>query len=225
MLVLPIIYSLVMYLYFNISSLDNNNKKTIFFLLLFISVQFFLAIYTNQFIQIDRDANNFIHELSSKIPRRKIFLSKVILLIMISISVYILSVSVFLLLNLIHKVVLIHTYELCLYFLLSIIFQTPTLLLNIFVSYKYSLYGIVIIATINFLTTILIGTTQLGALIWYFVPSSWGSKYIVDFIPSNIYTLENLFVILLLIAVDIILIFTQILWFSQWEGESKYSEN
>lgn len=221
---LPIMYSLIMYFYYSVSSLSNNNKTILFFLLLFISAQFFLSIYTNQFIQIDRDANNFIHELSSKIPREKIILSKILFLLLVLFVTYVLSVVILLLMNLVHSVIVIHMYEFSLYFLLSIIFQTPTLLLNIYISYKYSLYGIVIIATINFLTTVLVGTTQLGTLIWYFVPSSWGSKYIVDFIPGNIYTLENIIMIISLIILDSILIVSQIIWFSKWDGESKFNE-
>lgn len=233
---LPVLYSLIMHMYFALGAhlYSNNYKMSGFFLLLFVSIQFFLGIYINQFIQIDREANNFIHELSTGISRIKIINSKIIFLVMSLITVYMIAIITFIILNTILPVVNIDFSEIFVYFIISFLFQTPVLLIYIYISYQFGLYGVVLVGVINFITTIIIGTTGLGTLIWSYIPSSWGSKFIINIIPSSIThgNLLKLFlekevikVFLFLIIINLFLITIQWSWFSKWDGKSITGEN
>jgi hypothetical protein len=143
--------------------------------------------------------------------------------------VYLTAITAFLLLNTLTKVVDINIEQVLLYTIVSIIFQTPNLLVNFYLAYSFVLSGVLLLGIVNFLTSILFGTTGLGFLIWYFIPSAWGTKFIKTIVPtyflnnhmsSYFLNLDYILIIGALIAIDLILTLLQVIWFRQWDGKS-----
>ena len=93
-----------------------------------------------------------------------------------------------------------------------------------FVSLKYSYSGSILVGAISTLTAILLGTTDLGAGIWYFCPFVYPVKLIFGYIRRQFTPTEVLLFLALALFIALVALPLLCFWYNNWDGTTKMEE-
>lgn len=233
-LILPLIYSLVMFIYLQILGKYNfGDTLRIYCLLFSICMVFCLGFYIPMIYSVDKAAGNYAIETRSGINRKKIFISKFLfiqLLLLIIVSVGIGSFSLF---NLLFNQFSINILLLAKYIFILIISASPIIVFYQFTAIKYNYTGTLLLAVVFVLSAILMGTTGLGGNLWKILPWIWPVRLFFEFtspLRDSSFMLEYnqineiTYILIKSFLFSIFLLTIQSIWFEKWEGSSSLEE-
>lgn len=231
---LPIMYSFLISFYCTFTQAVSTEEKNIFFfLLLSIAVLFFSAIIVSFFIQLDKNASNFGNELRIGISRRKLISSKILFFVALILTVEFVALVVFTILEFFFQMDLVSVITMGLFLLTSIVFLLPTILIYVFFAYRFNFTGTLMVSVVIVLSSILMGTTELGNQLWRFLPWIWPVKIVSSILPNTLYltgdvqakAIEILVQTLIFsVVVSAFLFLLLNIWYNQWEGKGSLEE-
>lgn len=236
MVVLPIIYSALLFLYFfAIQKTDSHpiDEYRAFFLFLTIAVQFTAGSMIVLFTQFDKDAGNFGNEIRIGVSRFKLLTSKFLFSLFLLVFVEVLATSIFTLLQVSFRNSRISVQDISLFLFISILLMIPILIIYLWSAYQFDLTGTVIVGILFTLSGILMGTTDLGGSNWIFLPSAWGIKGVYELLPTSLWLsgtvqheAQQLTTQISCTSVVISILFFVFLfiWYTRWEGKRNLEE-
>lgn len=227
LILLPLLYSVLVFSYYlasNKQTVYAEDEYMIFFLLLALSIQFFSGILIVLFINLDKQAGNFGNELKIGVSRFKLLLSKCLFLFLLLLGVELLATATFSLAQIVIRGSWLGFAQLGIYLFFIPLLMIPQLFIYIWVSYSLDMTGTLIVSSLFFLTAGLMGTTDLGAGIWVFIPPVWLTRVVFGLIPATSELTQNyqemtlLQMIPLACIVSCMLFFALYFWYNNWEG-------
>lgn len=236
LLVLPILYSVLLFLYYSVSSTSNGNTENeyrYFFLGLGLAVQFVASIVAVLLVRLDRNAGNFGNELKLGISRNKLIVSKLLLLFFMLFGVELMATTAFSWLQGAFRGSWLSWQELALYSFYGILLMLPFIVTYTWLAYRFDFTGTLIISVLFFLVGVLMGTTNLGGNLWFFIPPTWLARTIFGLLPAAYWltgTAQDiagkmlLQLIPLTIVLVVVLLVLFFIWYNNWEGTRKLEE-
>lgn len=233
---LPILFSLIIVFYYKATqsrTASVSEDFLLYYLLLVIAVQFFAAIIISIFIQLDKKAGNYGNELRIGVPRRKILLSKIIFFSAVIFTVVLSALIVFVSLNLLFQIETVDFNIMGIFAFIHLLLMLPTLLIYVFLAYRFNFTGTLLVSVLIVLSSILMGTTGLGQNIWRYLPWVWPVRMLSSLLPIVLFATENIptgvmeIVVqtsLSSIVVSSLLFLLLNVWYNQWEGKGSLEE-
>ena len=234
-IVITIIYPIFMLWY----CLNNKLQYQIydaFFMVISIFLPVLVSLSSGLIGDAEESAGNFSIILSSTVCRTTSYLSKLLLLeIMTTISMFI---STFILLFGMKFILHIENIQYGLFFqgsLLTIISCLFLYVFYLFLSFNFGMGASISLGGAGFLIAALMGTTSLGDKVWLFIPWTWSARLskipeclipgiplsagaVTAKVPMWLYGRYLPFVIL----ITIMLLIASLVWFNRWEGRKSY---
>ena len=93
-----------------------------------------------------------------------------------------------------------------------------------FLSLKLGFSGSILIGTFLTLSGILLGTTELGSNIWYFLPFVWPIKLIFAYTSHEVKSHVILMFLALSVIITVVFIGVFNNWYNKWDGINKMEE-
>lgn len=233
LLVLPLLYSCIVFIYCQHSNLDAKNEYSFFFLFLAISVELASGIIIALFLQLDKGAGNFGNELRIGVSRFKILASKVLFCSIMLLFVNIMATFCFAILEGLLGASWIGLGSVLLFLLGGSLLLLPTLLIYIWIGYLFDLTGNVIVGVLFVMSSFLLGVNSLGGNIPLFVPFTWPVQAVFGLIPAALWQTGNLqtqgqhWLNVLLVAaifLTIVMFMLVFIWYNSWEGKRSLEE-
>jgi len=106
----------------------------------------------------------------------------------------------------------------------------PQILIYLWASCQLDMTGTLIVSSLFFLTAVLMGTTDLGAGIWIFMPPVWFTRVVFGLIPTTSELTQSYQEISLLQMIPLAFIVSFILflflyfWYNNWEEIRRLKE-
>lgn len=230
-LLLPIIYSSLLFLYFLIREPvkgDVTNEFLAFFLFFSIASLFSLSILVPLLLSPDKEAGCFGNELRVGVSREKLFLSRFFLILLLVIFIEMCALLLFVGLQ-----VIFHnsTIDFMTLFYFGL---TPLGCLSIMIpiyqilALRFSYTGSLLVGVVFTLSAILMGTTDLGDGLWRFLPWIWSIRLTYDHVPRIVLgeaiAAEYWSLLAVALLLSVVLIFVGIFWYNRWEGMASLEE-
>lgn len=208
MVTLPILYGLLLYWYlgrYNDSELMFFSYATYYNCLLPCGIALMVSLYT----QYEEQIGHFNHLL--QLPRRGKWLINIMFLTLLSvgISTFISTVPLWLLVGSTFNQYIMY------YFVLTILFSLPIIIISWFVALKINTNLCLGVGIFLSLFSVLFGTTTLGDTIWIYIPLLYGTRYLYVIDMSNEL---SLFIFSMFLLITSLLLAAVIWWFNRWEG-------
>lgn len=230
-LILPIMYSTVIFTYlFAVQNVYFKDNIRVLFLFFSICALFFLSVFVPMIYNLDKNAGNYANELRIGINRKILFFSKFLFIITLLISTIFIALLVFLFLeiNLTQmSFKIVKDSNLLFYFLTCITTLAPIIVVYQFISLKYSYSGSLIAGILFTLSSILMGTTDLGGNTWSLIPWVWPIRlifYHVGRFSSTLIFNEYLTYLTKTTLLTIVLLVAVAFWYNNWEGISNLED-
>lgn len=233
---LPILYSVLLFLYFKVSIASTANAAAeyqAFFLFLTISVQFVLSIMIPLTLQEDLEAGHYGNELRVGVPRSALFISRYLMVLLLSFIVECIALITFVTLNTVFRSSFVPLQTLGIFLLSSIFFLMPIALVYLVVAFRYRLTGSLMVGVFFILSGILLGTTDLGTGMWQYIPWVWAIRIMYETIPallwvqsSNTELIGSLYtkVCVSALFLTFFLLTISLIWYNHWEGMADLEE-
>lgn len=185
------------------------------------------GILTGFYVQEEELAGNFNGVLSTGIPRRKIYVGKFVFLV-VSLTISYALTTLIICIGL--SIVLPQGFNTPLFLtasLLSLIGTLPILAIHLWISFAFGIGASVGVGILGILVAVLMGTTNLGNNIWYFLPWTYPVKMsmfpLALLAPSsqmiaNKIIIQFILCISLSLVLSILFLLFGIIWFEKWEG-------
>lgn len=207
-----------------------------FFMVISIFLPVLVSLSSGLIGDAEESAGNFSIILSSTVCRTTSYLSKLLLLeIMTTISMLF---STFILLIGMKFILHIENIQYGLFFqgsLLTIIGCIFLYVFYLFLSFAFGMGVSISLGGVGFLIAALMGTTSIGDKVWLFIPWTWSARLskipecFIPEIPLSTGVVTSEFSTLLygrylpfVILVTIMLLIASLAWFSKWEGRKSY---
>ncbi|MBF6625605.1 lantibiotic ABC transporter permease [Aerococcaceae bacterium zg-BR9] len=218
----PLIFSLVYGIYAISTNGLVGKEFDVFFCIYIILANFSISIFIPTVYEIDKSAGNYAQDLRCGLSRTKIFLSKffyisILLFIIELIAVFIMGLLVFSRVNM-------EYIRMIIYFMIGLVMLFPMIPMYQCLSLKFGFSGSILVGTFLTLSGILLGTTDLGKIIWYLFPFVWPIKLVFAYTKRDI---SDYFVLIfLIVSVIITAFFIGVFssWYNKWDGMNRMEE-
>ncbi|MCM0722845.1 hypothetical protein NCB37_02680, partial [Streptococcus iniae] len=94
----------------------------------------------------------------------------------------------------------------------------PMIVCYQFITLKYNYTGSILVGCFTTLASILLGTTDLGIIIWKYLPFDWSIKLVLDYGKGQSSTDVTMLYSSLSILLTLALLFVTTQWYNKWEG-------
>lgn len=219
----PLLFSFIFIAYLQTSALLKGKEITSFYAVFTILACFSISFFVPMLYDIDKKAGNYANDLRCGIGRIKLFLTRFLFILLLVVAIELVATLPLLTFLLLRGITVsgIH-FILC----ASICPVTFMCLIPIyqFVSLKYSYSGSILVGAISTLTAILLGTTDLGAGIWYFCPFVYPVKLIFGYIRRQFTPTEVLLFLALALFIALVALPLLCFWYNNWDGTTKMEE-
>ncbi len=223
MLLCPIIFAGVFSLYSVFTTAIRGMEMSYFFLAYTILACFSISFFVPMLYESDKKAAMYVNDLRCGIDRKKLFFARFLLIIILLIIIELLA-SVLFLIVLYFYGITVSLVNFALAMLISIISLLPLLPLYQFLSIKFNYSGSILTGAIFTLAAILLGTTNLGEGIWWFLPFVYPVKFITMYVEHSFSLHTSLIFFSLLLFLTLLNLLTFSLWYNKWNGISKMEE-
>ncbi|WP_367559450.1 hypothetical protein [Streptococcus iniae] len=166
----------------------------------------------------DKDACYYANELRVGVNRRLIFLSKFFLMLLFVLIIEIMAISLFITFLMTFSSVHISLTQFFIFFILINISLCPMIVCYQFITLKYNYTGSILVGCFTTLASILLGTTDLGIIIWKYLPFDWSIKLVLDYGKGQSSTDVTMLYSSLSILLTLALLFVTTQWYNKWEG-------
>ncbi|MGX6969562.1 hypothetical protein [Vagococcus bubulae] len=223
MILAPILYSVIICVFFSVSKTLKGQEVLSFFAMLSIIASFSLSVLVPMVYDSDKLASFYANDLRIGINRRRLFLTRFVLIKLICVVVVLIAVSLLAIFLLVTDK-LFHRTEFILLTITLLITLMPMIVVYQYVSLRFSYSGSVIMGCLTTLAAILLGTTHLGDNICQFLPFTWPIKLTFDvgkeMIPFHVLSLFWMGSVL----ITSILLYLLSLWYNNWDGVTRLEE-
>lgn len=227
---LPILYGSALFLYFFTQSGPRFNvyqEFQAFFLLFAMAALFSLSFYVPLLCSLDKVTGFFGNELRIGVSRKKLFVSRYLFLLGLTgwieaVAFLVFSGLQFLLSGRVLSL------SVNFFFLFGIFVSLmPIILLYLFLALLFNEAGSLVAGILFTLSGILLGTTDLGASIWFFIPWTWGFRLIYKVMPQQVIqeTFQEYWAVIWgCLLLSLLLLLLELFWYNRWEGISTLEE-
>jgi len=237
--VTPIVYPVCMLWYFSKYSNPSSWQIKIysgFFEVLTVSIPIIVSLLTGLISFQEEKSGNFIGLLAEPVSRAKLYMSKLVLLILSAIMDIFLATFLMLLgMSYILHVDDVHYGLFWQGALLSVIGSLFLFSMHIFISFAYGMGASIAIGGGGFLISAIIGATVVGDDMWPFIPWAWAvrlakipillmpeAKLANGIQPSELFLQELMKGMIPAIICFVFATIGGIIWFNRWEGNKSY---
>uniref|UniRef100_UPI00403F8457 hypothetical protein n=1 Tax=Candidatus Enterococcus willemsii TaxID=1857215 RepID=UPI00403F8457 len=228
-IVLPIVYASVLFGYFEVvhpGSFVIQEQIHGLFLFFSIAMMFCLSFYIPMIYGLEKEAGNF-GELRIGVSRNILWISHLLFIWLLVIFITLLMTTCFIGLHLLIQTNLSQL-SIGSFMLIPVICSLPLIILYQFLSLVSSYVGTILVGSILTLSGILLGTTDLGNIIWYYLPWVWPIKltyrYVFQLIDNSAMAKEYAVLLGLTVVLGICLLAGVLFWYNRWEGTSSLEE-
>ncbi|HHT7239572.1 TPA: lantibiotic immunity ABC transporter MutG family permease subunit [Bacillus cereus] len=225
---MPIIGIVLFLSYYSFSKLDSMSKVPGYIQVLSIAFPLLISVVCSFVVEQEALAGNFKELLSTEYGRRKVFISKVCLLLICGFCSTILAVFGFA--AGFHFVLGQNEFPLSVYVEISFVLfgcQIFMYLFHLFLSFRFSKGASIGIGIIESLLAALM-LTGLGDVIWKYIPCAWGMRLSSSFFayrlnPDSFHALQvdTQMGVVMCICLTIIAFVMSLIWFSFYEGRKE----
>lgn len=216
----PILFSLGFSVYSALNSNLKGMEMAYYFLLYIILSCFSISFFIPMLYESDKNAARYANDLRCAIDRKKLFFARFIFISLLLLFIELMALMPFLVFIYFWKIN-INLLVLAFCLLISWISLIPLLPLYQFLSLKFDYSGSIFLGAIFTLAGILLGTTNLGEGIWYFLPFVYPIKILFGYLDKEL-TLSEVFIFLIIcIFLSIISLLVFSLWYNKWDGASE----
>lgn len=218
----PILFSLIYGMYAINSKGLIGKEMGEFFCIYIILANFSISFYIPMIDEIDKVAGNFANDLRTGISRKKIFFSKFVYISVLLFIIEFISVLVMMLIG--FGKVEFNYISTVLCFLTGTVMLIPMIPVYQFLSLKLGFSGSILVGVFLTLSGILLGTTELGGNVWYFLPFVWPIKLIFAYTSHEV--TSHVILLFLVLSVIVTLFFMGVFnsWYNRWDGINKMEE-
>lgn len=218
LLICPIAFTLIFCSYLSIGNVLKGVEVFSFFGLFNIVATFGISFFVPMLYDADKDACYYANELRIGVNRKLIFLSKYILMLLFVLVIEIMAISLFITFLISFSTIHINLTQFLIFFILSNVSLCPMIVCYQFITLKFNYTGSILIGCFTTLASILLGTTDLGAIIWRYLPFVWSIKLALDYGKGQI-SLEIIMIYLSLsILITLVTLYVAIEWYNKWDG-------
>ncbi len=223
----PVLFSLLLLIYRLMSSTISGKEVESFFLLFAIVSNFSLSFFIPMLYQPDKEAALYANELRIGRKRALLFVSRFALTVLLFAFMELLAIMTFALgqvfvikisINLVHVSVLA---------LISFMTVLPLIVFYQVICLQLNYVGSILFGSFFSLASILLGTTDLGATVWKWLPFVWNIKLLTTY-SNTIHSgggETNLYLYLsAAFLLTMIFMFFAILWYNRWSGMTQLEE-
>lgn len=222
-LVLPIIFSLLFTLYLRTSNTLSGIETFAFFGVFSILALFSASFFVGMVYESDKNTSHYANDLRIGIGRKKLFIGRFLFILLLFFLIELIASLIFYAYLLISNTNF-EARNFFLMFVINLLGILPNIVIYQFMTLKYNYTGSIILGGFLTLGSILLGTTDLGALIWKFLPFTYPIKLIHSLANGQIATGQIYKFLTISVFVCIILLWIISLWFEKWDGYSKVEE-
>ncbi len=223
MLLCPIVFAVVFSLYSISSTAISGMEMPYFFLAYTILACFSISFFIPMVYDSDKKAAMYANDLRCGIDRRKLFFARFLFIVILLLIIELLAGIPFLLVLYIYGIT-VSFVDFILAIFISLISLLPLLPLYQFLSIKFNYSGSIFTGAIFTLAAILLGTTNLGEGIWYFLPFVYPVKFITMYVEHSFSLNTSLIFFSLLVFLTLLSLLVFSLWYNKWDGLSKMEE-
>lgn len=224
LLLLPLIYGILSGLYLSRSVIAPTvpEKLLYFFVILTLLALFFASIFIYLVVEIDKNNQSFFQEKRPDLRRWRPLLGKYIFSSLMILVLYSFSFVVFYILQrflLGQWLPLIAGIKIV---LVNVVLILPLVSFYLWLSYRFSFSVSMVTSILLTLAGILLGTTNLGDVIWPLIPSAWGLRLLTfeapAFFEGSLLANQRI-VTLSLSAISLFIVgfLCHVFWYNQWE--------
>lgn len=219
---LPFLYAVIVFFYFVGRHSHPRVIYSAFFLGFIVCAEFALSILVPMIYAAERSAGNFANELRIGVSRKRLWYSRFGMLVLMLIGIELVAVVTFIGLETIFARHILGINELV-YTCLMPLFLIPIIVIYQVMACLFSYTGTLITGIIFTLSAILLGTTDLGNQIWYWLPWTWAVKLLYQGYGQFNIGFRHLYWLMALVAVILTLgeLILSSVWYNRWEGISK----
>lgn len=217
-LICPIAFTLIFCSYLLVGNVLKGVEVFSFFGLFIIVATFAISFFVPMLYDADKDACYYANELRVGVNRRLIFLSKFFLMLLFVLIIEIIAISLFITFLMIFSSVHISFTQFFIFLILINVSLCPMIVCYQFITLKFNYTGSILIGCFTTLVSILLGTTDLGIIIWKYLPFVWSIKLALDYGKGQSGTDVIILYLSLSILLTLVLLFVTTQWYNNWEG-------
>lgn len=225
-IICPVALAMLFGLYIAISNSLQGREMLAFFLLLSICAGFALSFFVPMVYDPDKNASLFANELRIGVKRSRLFLSKFLLISILLGLIEIIATVIFVMFLSFFNPVEIDLSQLLMFIAISFFTLLPMIAVYQFLALRFGYVGSILTGSFVTLSSILLGTTDLGINIWKKLPFTWnvrliyGSSKISELSAYTGWSMKLGQSLLL----TIVLLCLFILWYNRWDGAGTMEE-
>lgn len=223
-LLCPILYVALFCLYLLSSETLTGVELYSYFGIFSIISNFAISFFIPMLYEPDKEACLYANELRIGINRRKIFISKFLLILIIVATIELLASIPFVVFIVLSRGVEIELLQLLLFMVIPFVTLMPIIIIYQFLSLKFSYSGSILVGCFLTLASILLGTTSLGDVIWKYLPFTWNIKLLFAYGREVIAAKDITVVLGESIIITVILLWCFSTWYNKWNGIAKMEE-
>lgn len=223
LLVCPLLFSFLLLLYCKKSTYVKGIELNVFFLLFTIVATFSLSFFIPMIYESDREACSYANELRIGRSRSSLFISRFILIIILLAIIEIFAVILFIMGGNLFLDINFNYIQLVNYFFIFYLTSFPMIIIYQFMTLRFNYVGSILLGSFISLSSILLGTTNLGELFWKWLPFVWGIK-INSIYGNSISDVNIYFYLLLSLVFTAFLMIIFIFWYNRWSGQTQLEE-
>lgn len=223
MILAPILYSLIVCLYFFFSKTLKGQEVLSFYAMLAIISTFSLSILVPMVYDPDKIASHYANDLRIGIDRRRVFFTRFVFITLICLVIILLAVSFFILFLLVTngEFKKIQVIILTVILLMTLM---PMIAIYQYLSLRFNYTGSILVGCLITLAAILLGTTNLGERVWLFLPFTWPIKLTFE-VGKGAMSLRIVSLVLIgTVLVIAITLWGLSLWYNKWDGVTRLEE-
>ncbi len=219
----PLLFTCLFSIYISISSSLKGLEVAYYFLAYIILACFSISFFIPMLYESDKKAALYANDFRCGINRKKLFFARFIFISILLILIELIAVFPFLLFLYFYGIT-INFLDIVSYIFICLVSLMPMIPFYQYLTMKFNYSGTILAGAILTLAAILLGTTNLGEGIWYYLPFVYPVKFTVLYAERLCSTNEIFIILILSLLLSMLSLIGFSLWYNRWDGISQMEE-
>lgn len=223
-LLCPVLYVGLFSLFLSLSNAMRGSELLSFFTLLAMICSFSISFFVPMVCEADRQACMYANDLRIGVSRRKNFLSKFLFISLLLGVIEIIAATGFSVFLISYMNFKLDVQEILAFSVIQYLTLLPMVVGYQFLTLKFSYTASILTGCFLTLAAILLGTTDLGGLIWKYLPFTWGLK-VTTLYGKGLISIEQMLPIMAGACIlTLLLLWMFSIWYTKWDGLTQLEE-
>ncbi|MCQ9210156.1 ABC-2 family transporter permease [Granulicatella seriolae] len=220
----PLLYASLFSLFLLLSNALRGIELFSFFSLFTMLTSFSMSFFVPMIYEADKEACLYANDLRSGVSRRKNFLGKFLLIALLVAAIEIIATLICILFLVTSMRVKIDLLQVLIFLAIQYLALMPMIVIYQFLTLKYSYTGSNLTGCFLTLSSILLGTIDLGGPLWRYLPFTWSIK-LSTLYGNELISIGDIFTRLGVSCIlTLILLWTFSIWYTKWDGLTQLEE-